>query len=66
MPKYEYTGEDKFFIKNGTIVEGDLTTWSIKKSNSSKRDEVKLLYIDGAGFKGESLPINSRNLIEVV
>jgi hypothetical protein len=66
MPKYRYTGEDKFFIKKGTIVEGDLVTWSVKRPNSSERDEVKLLYIEGAGFRGETMPISSRNLVEVI
>lgn len=66
MPKFKYTGDDKFFIKNGDIVEGNLTTWSVKRPNSNERDEVKLLYIEGAGFRGETMPISSRNLIELV
>jgi len=65
MKKYKYTGEDKFFIKDGQIVEGNITTWSVKKPNSNERENVELLYIKNAGFKGEDMPINKKNLIEV-
>lgn len=65
MAKYKYIGEDKFFIKNGQIVEGNITTWSVKKPNSSERENVELLYVANAGFRGEYTPINKNNLIEV-
>jgi hypothetical protein len=65
MTKYKYIGEDKFFIKNGQIIEGHITTWSVKKPNSNDRENVELLYIPKAGFKGEDMPINRKNLIEV-
>ena len=65
MNKYKYIGEDKFFVKNGQIVEGCITTWSIKKPNSNERDTVELLYIEFAGFSGEDMPINKKDLSEV-
>ena len=54
MAKYKYIGEDKFFIKNGQIVEGNITTWSVKKPNSSERENVELLYC-GFGMVGYSI-----------
>lgn len=65
MAKYKYIGEDKFFIKNAQIVEGNITTWSVKKPNSNEREKVELLYVTNAGFRGEDMPINKKNLIEV-
>lgn len=65
MAKYKYIGEDKFFVKNGEIIEGEITTWSVKKVNSSERENVELLYVKNAGFKGEDMSINKKNLIEV-
>ena len=55
----------KFFIKNGQIVEGNITTWSVKKPNSNERENVELLYVANAGFRCEDMPINKKNLIEV-
>jgi hypothetical protein len=65
MTKYKYIGDDKFFIKNGQIVEGHITIWSVKKPDSNERVNVELLYIPNAGFRGEDMPINKKNLIEV-
>ena len=65
MTKFKYIGEDKFFIKNGQIVEGNITTWSVKKPNSNVRENVELLYIPNAGFRGEDMPISKKNLIDV-
>ena len=65
MAKYKYIGEDKFFVKNGEILEGEITTWSVKKANSTERESVELLYVKNAGFRGEDMPINKNNLIEV-
>jgi hypothetical protein len=66
MKYYVYTGEDKFFIKKGKIIKGNLTKWSVKNANNDKRQDVFLLYIKKAGFNGEDMPINSSNLIELV
>ena len=65
MAKYKYIGEDTFFVKNGEIIEGEITTWSVKKVNSSERENIELLYVKNAGFRGEDMPINKKNLIEV-
>tara|TARA_R110000850_G_C9779000_1_gene448189 strand:- start:13 stop:213 length:201 start_codon:yes stop_codon:yes gene_type:complete len=65
MAKYKYIGEDKFFIKKGDVIDGDIVTWSVKDSGLNSRTEVGILYVKGAGFRGETMPLNSRNLIEV-
>lgn len=63
IEKYKYIGEDKFFINNGDIIEGYLTTWSVRTYNG--RRIVNILYVKNAGFNGEDMPINSINLIEL-
>jgi len=63
MKKYKYTGKDNFFISNGDVVCGHITTWSIKTFEGI--EEIGVLYIEGAGFKGEDMPINSNDLIEI-
>ena len=62
---YKYIGETNFFVKNGDILCGDLTTWSVKIPFSNERKVIKCLYVDGVGFNGESMSINELNLQEV-
>ena len=67
MAKYKYIGEPPFFIPNGGIInadESDFTTWSIRKPNGD-REIVKMLYIKNAGFNGEDMPINTKNLEQI-
>lgn len=65
MNKYKYTGEDNPFIRNGEIVEGNITNWSVKKVGSNDRVNVRVLYLKNAGFKGEDIPISENNLVLV-
>ena len=60
MTAYQYVGEDKFFIKNGQVITGHITTWSVKKPCSDERETVEVLYVPNAGFNGEDMPINKR------
>ena len=62
---YQYIGEDKFFIKKGHMITGNITTWSIKKPCSNERETVEVLYVPNAGFNGEDMPINKQDLIEI-
>ena len=62
---YKYIGEDKFFIKNGQVIKGNITTWSIKKPFNNERETVEVLYVPNAGFNGEDIPINKQDLIEL-
>jgi hypothetical protein len=62
---YKYIGEDKFFIKNGQVIKGNITTWSIKKPCSDERETVEVLYVSNAGFNDEDMPINKQDLIEI-
>ncbi len=64
MKKYKYIGEDKFFVKNGQIIEGNITTWSIKKPSVNEREIVEVLYMQNVGFDGKDMPINKKDLIE--
>ncbi len=64
MKKYKYIGEDKFFVKNGQIIEGNITTWSIKKPSVNEREIVEVLYMQNVGFNGKDMPINKKDLIE--
>ena len=66
MKKYKYIGEDKFFVKNGQIIEGNITTWSIKKPSVNQREIVEVLYMQNVGFDGKDMPINKKDLIEQV
>jgi hypothetical protein len=66
MKKYKYIGEDKFFVKSGQIIEGHLTTWSIKKPSVNEREIVEVLYMQNVGFDGKDMPINKKDLIEQV
>jgi hypothetical protein len=66
MKRYKYIGEDKFFVKNGQIIEGNITTWSIKKPSSNEREIVEVLYMQNVGFDGKDMPINKEHLIEQV
>lgn len=62
---YEYIGETNCFVNKGDLLHGHLTTWSVKIPNSDERKIIKCLYLDGAGFNGESIPISELNLREV-
>jgi hypothetical protein len=62
---YKYIGEDKFFIKNGQVIKGNITTWSIKKPFNNERETVEVLYVPNTGFNGEDIPINKQDLIEL-
>lgn len=62
---YQYIGEDKFFIKKGQVITGNITTWSIKKPFSNERENVEVLYVPNAGFNGEDMPINKQDLIKI-
>ncbi len=64
MKKYKYIGDDKFFVKNGQIIEGNITTWSIKKPSVNEREIVEVLYMQNVGFDGKDMPINKKDLIE--
>jgi hypothetical protein len=55
--RYKYIGEDYWFIKNGDIIEGEPTTWSIAIPDSRNRTTIKCFYFDGVGFDGKSVAI---------
>lgn len=62
MAKYRYTGKDNPFVNHGDIVEGVITTWSVKKPVSSERGKIEVLYLERVGFNDEDIPIYADNL----
>jgi pantothenate kinase len=67
MGRYRYTGEDTFFVKNGEILEGHLTTWSVKAWNGKEwaRENQRVFYVKNAGYDGKDMGINECYLEEI-